>query len=225
MFELTLDKIDGLDAGVKNFYTEKDGKYHLNPVVAGLQTEVSAIRGKNEELLNETKTAKQLRKDAEAAAQVAAEEALKKNGNYKELHESAMKQLAQEREGRTRLERTVSTEKKEAAALKIAVDLADGANVELLSEFIARRLDHVDGGLKVLDRDGKLTISSLDDLKKEFQNDPKYSSLVKGRKASGGGAGGGEKGGSAAKEMPRSEFNKLDPSDRSKFCASGGIPI
>ena len=70
-------------------------------------------------------------------------------------------------------------------AMKLAAEIADGANAELLSEFIGRRLKFHDDGVKVTDNSGNLTVSSLSDLKTEFQNDARYSALLKGNQSSG----------------------------------------
>ncbi|MCY1459625.1 hypothetical protein D9M71_771160 [compost metagenome] len=51
----------------------------------------------------------------------------------------------------------------------------------------------------MLDQAGKLSATTLDELKAEFTNDPAFGPLIAGSKASGGGASGAGKGGGAAK--------------------------
>jgi hypothetical protein len=106
--------------------------------------------------------------------------------------------------------------------MKIAADLAEGSNIDLLSTFIDTRLSFQDGALKVTDGSGNLTISSLDDLKAEFKNDARFASLLKGNQSSGGGATGGNNSGSAAKTKSRAEFTALNPADQMSFMKSGG---
>jgi hypothetical protein len=106
--------------------------------------------------------------------------------------------------------------------MKLAAEIADGANAELLSEFIGRRLKFHDDGVKVTDNSGNLTVSSLSDLKTEFQNDAKYSALLKGNQSSGGGASGGSNSSGATKVRNRAEFEALNPAKRMEFIKSGG---
>ena len=106
--------------------------------------------------------------------------------------------------------------------MKLAADLADGANAELLSEFIGRRLKFHEDGVKVTDVNGNLTVSSFDDLKSEFKNDARYSALLKGNQPSGGGASGGSNSGGATKVRSRAEFEALNPAKRMEFVKSGG---
>jgi hypothetical protein len=106
--------------------------------------------------------------------------------------------------------------------MRIAAELADGSNAELLSDFISRRLKYHEDGVKVTDAQGNLTVSSLDDLKAEFKNNPKYSALLKGNQSSGGGASGGSNSGGAAKVKTRAEFEALNAVRRMEFVKSGG---
>lgn len=45
-----------------------------------------------------------------------------------------------------------------------------------------------EGQVRITDESGKLTVSSLADLQKEFETSPRYASLVRGSQAGGGGA-------------------------------------
>jgi len=120
------------------------------------------------------------------------------------------------------LQGSIATEKKNNAAMKIATELADGSNAELLAEFLGRRLKFTDEGIKVTDAAGNLTVSSMDDLKKEFAGDARYAALLKGNQSSGGGASGGSNGGGAAKVKNRAEFEALNHTDRTAFVKDGG---
>ena len=186
-----------------------------------LAAEIEALRNKNSELLGEVKKYKgdyrslQTKLDDEARAKAEAE------GNYQQLYESseAERQSLQQQIQ----DMTAAGEKREigTASLKIASELAEGANVELLSEFIARRLKINEGEIKVTDEAGNLTVSSLDDLKAEFSGSARFAALIKGSQASGGGAVGGSSGGSATKSMTRAEFEALDPASRMEKMRDG----
>jgi len=194
----------------------------LQAQLADATSQMAAMKAKNDELLTETKQAKNARREAEAAAEAERERIAREKGDYEQLHKSLEDKyngLKGEYEG---LQTSIAVEKKNTAALKIATELADGSNAELLGEFISRRLKFTDDGLKVTDTTGALTVSSLDDLKKEFANDPRYSALLKGNQSSGGGASGGSNGSGAAKEIQRAEFTALDPASKMKFVKDGG---
>ena len=106
-------------------------------------------------------------------------------------------------------------------ALKIASELAEGANIDLLAEFVHRRLKFVENDIKVIDSSGNLTVSSIDDLKREFEGSARFASLIKGRQSSGGGASGGSSGGGASKEISRAEFDALDPVTKARKMREG----
>lgn len=188
-----------------------------------LSSQFNAVKSKNEELLTEAKQAKAKKREAEEAAQREADEKAAAAGNFKQLHESAMQENERLKQEKQDAMAQFSNLQTSLAASKIANQLAEGSNAELLAEFVTRRLKYADGEVKVTNEKGELTISSHDDLIKEFSGDARYSALLKGNQSSGGGANGGaNNGGGAAKEMSRSEFDALDHAARSKFAKDGG---
>jgi hypothetical protein len=194
----------------------------LQKQLADITGQFEAVKAKNEELLSETKASKAAKREAEEAARKAAEEQARKDGDFEQLHassEAARKQLQEQLES---LSKGIAEEKRDAAALKLAGELAEGANIELLATFISGRLKYKDGGIKVTDNAGQLTVSSLADLKAEFQSDARYASLLKGNQSSGGGASGGSSGGGAAKQMSRADFDGLAHNERAEFLKKGG---
>jgi chromosome segregation ATPase len=195
-------------------------------IVDKLTAERDALTGKVNELLGEAKKAKAARRDAEAQA---AEEARKKaeaDGNYQQLFESSEKERSTLQQQLEEMRSNIAKEKVSVEAGRLAAKLAEGENVELLSEFVQRRLKYTDEGIKVTDSNGNLTVSTIDDLAKEFEGSARYASLLKGNKSSGGGASGGAgSGGAAKKTMPRSQFEALDTNARMQFVKSGGRPV
>jgi predicted RNase H-like nuclease (RuvC/YqgF family) len=187
------------------------------PDVTKLMEEVERLRKHTETLLGEKKAEADKRREAEEAARKQAEEKARKENDYEQLHKSSEEKRLELQNQYEELKGSVANEKRSNAAFKIASDIADGANIDILSTFISQRLKYTDDGIKVTDASGNLTVSSLDDLKAEFKNDAKFASLVRGSQASGGGATGGKNSGGAAKEMTRDEFNKLDPQEQSTF--------
>jgi len=200
-------------------------------VIADLQSQLTKVLAKNDELLGETKAAKKAREEAESLAKTSSEDALKKAGDFEQLYKSQLEQNEELKTGLTERDKRDADNNISKEALNIAFTLADnikdGAqNATILSSSIKSRLKFVDGELKVTDKDGNLTVSSLEDLQREFANNPAYSGLLKGNQSSGGGANGdGNKGGGAAKEMARSDFDNLSQSERKKFALNGGKVI
>jgi len=187
-----------------------------------LMSENAAMKAKMDELLTEAKKAKSAKREIEEQSQVERERIAREKGDFEQLHRSSEERYQATVKELESMRANVANEKRNNAAMKVATELADGANAELLSEFISRRLKYHEDGVKVTDSSGDLTVSTLDDLKAEFKNDARYSSLLKGNQSSGGGASGGSNSGGAAKVKSRAEFEALDPASRMSFVKSGG---
>lgn len=190
--------------------------------LTALMAENASMKSKMDELLTEAKRAKQAKRDIEAESTAERERIAKEQGDYQQLHKSAQEKYESTLTELDSLRQGVANEKKNNTALKLAADLADGANAEILSEFIGRRLKFHDDGVKVTDANGSLTVSSFEDLKNEFKNDARYAALLKGNQSSGGGASGGSNSGGATKVRSRAEFEALNPVKRMEFVKSGG---
>lgn len=206
-----LDSLDGVDESVAALYVEKNGKFVLGIDGLPQQEDVSGLKSKVQELLDEKKAADKARKDAEEQARLEREEALRKSGNVEEL-EKSWSEKYNRREAE--LTGTLESERKTLqgqirdltvgrTATEIATALAVPGSAKALLPHIERRLsvDQRDGKptVVVLDAAGKLSAATLDELKAEFTNDPAFGPLIAGSKASGGGAGGAGKGGGAAR--------------------------
>ena len=187
-----------------------------------LTDQFDAIKSKNDELLTETKSAKEAKRKAESDAIAEKDRMAKESGDFESLYKSSSEKLQSTQSSLSELQGRIEKEQKGNAAMKIAADLAEGSNIDLLSTFVNNRIAFKDGELAVTDGKGNLTISSLDELKAEFKNDSKFASLLKGNQSSGGGATGGNNSGSAAKTKSRAEFMALIPADQMKYIKSGG---
>lgn len=219
MLKFQLDTLEGVDESVRAFYTEKEGKYVLG--IEGLpQTEdVTGLKSKVQELLDEKKVADKARKDAEEQARLEREEALRKSGNVEELEKSwSEKYSRREAELAGQLESERNTLQGQIrdltvgrTATEIATTLAIPGSAKALLPHIERRLsvEQRDGKptVVVLDQAGKLSATTLEELKSEFTKDPAFGPLIAGSKASGGGAGGAGNGGGAA--LKRSEMSSV----------------
>ena len=181
---------DALEPALQALYKAQGENYVL--AVEGLpqNEDVEGLKRQNQTLLDEAKEAK--RKAREAQEQLTQKEldAAKARGDYESLYASSEQALAAERQKLADLQAGIERDLTGAAS-KVAALIADGPNAEILAEFLERRLRIVDGQVRVTDASGNLTVSTLEDLGKEFQKEPRYASLVRGSQASGGGAAGG----------------------------------
>jgi hypothetical protein len=211
MLKFQLDSLDGVDEAVRTLYTEKDGKFVLGIEGLPQPEDVSGLKSKVQELLDEKKAADKARKDAEDQARLEREENARKSGNVEELERSwSEKYNRREAELNGTLEQertTLSTQIRDLTVGRTATDIASAlaipGSAKALLPHIERRLsvEQRDGKpvVVVLDAQGKLSAATLDELKAEFANDTAFAPLIAGSKASGGGAGGAGGGGGAAK--------------------------
>jgi chromosome segregation ATPase len=197
----------------------------LQAQIESLTNERDSMKSKMDELLGEAKRAKSQRREAEEAARLAAEEKAKKAGDFEQLHKSSEEARAKLQQELEDLRNGIANEKRSNEAMRIAGGLAEGANAEILSRFIAERLKYTDEGIKVLDESGQLTVSTVEDLTNEFRNNAKFSALLKGNQSSGGSATGGNSSGAAGKTMTRADFDNLSAEKRMEFIKSGGKTV
>ncbi|WP_282352179.1 hypothetical protein [Pseudomonas sp. PS01303] len=225
-YKISKAEYEALDAAMQALYKAMGDDFVL--VVEGLPTgsdDLEGLRNQVQTLLTEKKEEKRKRDAAEAEQRRLQEESQRANGEYEQLYTSSQQALEQER---TRLaELTANIERRDltSAASKVSSSIADGENAEILAEFVQRRLKIVEGQVKVTDASGNLTIASLEDLAKEFQQAPRYAALVRGTQANGGGAAGG-KGGGATKTwdqmtgMERVELRRTNPAEHARMKAA-----
>lgn len=206
-----VDSLEGVDESVKALYVEKDGKFVLGIEGLPQPEDVTGLKTQMATLLSEAKEAKRLKKEAEDLAQAEREEAARKSGDveglerswsdkYNKLQSELGGQLEQERNSLQGQIRDLTVGR---TATDIASSLAIPGSAEALLPHIERRLsvEQRDGKpvVVVLDKEGKLSASTLEELKAEFANNAAFAPLIAGSKASGGGAGGAGNGGGAAK--------------------------
>ena len=218
-----LDSLDGVDESIQTMYIEKEGKFVLNIEGMPQPEDVSGLKSKVEELLGEKKLAEKKAREAEEATRLEREELARKSGNVEELEKSwSEKYNRREAELNGLLEQergTLSTQIRDLTvgrtATDIATTLAIPGSAKALLPHIERRLsvEQRDGKptVVVLDQAGKLSATTVDELKAEFMKDPAFGPLIAGSKASGGGAGGAGSGGGAA--FKRSEMTSEQKRD------------
>lgn len=186
-YQLTAEEYAQLDEAKQALYALQ-GDVYICQIEGIPQEDVSGLKAQLDRLLNEKKTEQEKRRQAEEQARREAEEKAKAEGDYKQLFESSQAKTGEWEQRYTQLQQSIEQRDINLAATRIATAIADGANAEILTEFIARRLKVSDGQVRVTDEAGNLSVGSLTDLQREFETSPRYASLVRGSQAGGGGA-------------------------------------
>lgn len=209
-YQITSEEFAQLDEAKQGLYSQSGDSYTLTVVGLPAQEDVSGLKTQLETLLAEKKSEQAKRRQAEEERAREEAEKLAAEGNYKQLFESSQETSAEWQKKYQALQQQLEQGSISQAATKMATDIADGANAEILAEFITRRLKLVDGQVRVTDAAGNLTVSTADQLKEEFKNEPRWAVLVRGSQSSGGGAA-NPRGGAAKefKDMSESERTAL----------------
>tara|TARA_B100000795_G_scaffold86071_1_gene62589 strand:- start:1 stop:621 length:621 start_codon:yes stop_codon:yes gene_type:complete len=169
-------------------------------VIESSNLEFAAIKAKNEELLGETKKAKQKSRDeAELLAKSQAEKAEKENDHEQLLtiEKSRSEKLAAENAATTiALKEAIegfekSTHQRKVSDYGVSFNPVSAFALSDLSQRLAARTKMVGDDMRVLDSSGELTSLSLEDLKSEISASGEIAHLVRGNQASGGDALGG----------------------------------
>jgi hypothetical protein len=213
-----LDDVEGLSPELKETLQQRIADSFVD------KKEFEAVKAKKEELLGETKKAKEAARQAAEAAERKAQEALEQSGDIqalKKFYEEQLNAKTQELEG-------IKTQTKRQQLASIAAEFVGSKFVDdaIIKKAVTmdfeKRIDMRDGKPVVLDVDGNLTGLSLQDLQNEFLTASVYKPHVIASRASGGGATGGRNGGGAAKVMTKAEFDSLEAKEKMDFMLSKG---
>ena len=188
------------------------------------QESIAKLEAKVAELLGETKAERDKRRAAEEAATKQAEEAARKAGDVEALEKSWSEKLtAREAELKQEMDQRDSWVKELTVgqtATSLAADLAVQGSASVLLPHIKSRLgtDVRDGKptTVVLDKDGKPSAMTINELKNEFANDPAFAPLIVGTKASGPGGVGGKGG------APQMKRGTMTASEKADYIAKHG---
>jgi len=228
MLKLELDTIEGLEDGVKGLYEEKDGKFRLK--VDGLP-DVSGLKKKLDELMDESKAAKRKAKEIEEAAERERAEALAKSGDVESLRKSY-----DEKFGKTKTEYETQIQNYQQqlqkltvgqTATTLAAELAIPGSAPVLLPHIQARLSmEIRDGQPVtvvMSADEKPSAMTIEELKTELSANPAFAPIIAASKAAGGGASGGGNGGGAAKKaVTRARFDSVNAVQRTEHLKAGG---
>jgi DNA repair exonuclease SbcCD ATPase subunit len=171
--------------------------FTADEVRAQIEKETGGLKSKLEELLGETKTAKQKAKELEELQQQEAEARAKEKGEFKELYEKTQLELRAERDARQKERHETIKEKTERAASEIASELTrDTKRAELLRKEISQFAKYTDEGVKF-----EMGGVEVDRAKVMTHISDNYPFLIDGSGASGGGASGSKSNGGAVKKF------------------------
>lgn len=219
-YKVSAESFDTLDDSVKGLYSQGEDGYTLN--VDGVPKEdVSGLKRKIDELLTEKKTVQQKALEAEELARQETAEKLRKANDFEQLYNSSEAERQKAADELATLKANLQQQQVEGQASKVAASLTkDTARANLLSQQISSRLSLVDGEVRVLDTNGNLTVSSVEELTQSIKAE--YPFLVDGSQAAGGGATGGSSGAGDTKQVSRADFDAMDNRKRMSFVKSGG---
>ena len=195
-FLITKAEYDALDPAMQALYKARGDGFQMQ--IEGLpeQEDLSGLKAQVASLLNEKKNAKEAQTAAEKAAQDAADEIARKNGDVAALDASYKTKIDELTAGHTSqlagYQKTISDLTIGATANEIAAKVF-GKNASIMLPHVLNRLslEEADGKptVRVL-KDGQPSAATVEDLQKEFTNNPDYASVVVGSKAGGAPQGG-----------------------------------
>lgn len=158
-----------------------------------IEKETHGLKQKVEELLGESKTAKQRAKELEESQQQAEEERQRQAGEFKTLYEKTQQELEQERATARQFRESIQAKDIEGEAYKLAASLTkDTKRAELLAKEARNFAQYTESGVTF--EVGGVPIEA-GKLAEKLRSD--YPFLVDGSGASGGGASGSSGGGAA----------------------------
>lgn len=163
---------------------QKPQTYTAEEVQALLAKETSGLKAKVDELLGESKSAKQKARELEEAQAAIEEARAKEKGEFKELYEREQKAKAELAEKYDSFAKRIQQKEVEGAALSIASELTrDTKRAELLKEQVSKFARYTDDGVKF-----EMGGVEVDRAKVLAHITDNYPFLVDGSGATGGGA-------------------------------------
>lgn len=186
---------------------------------AQIEAATTGLRAKVDELLGETKTAKQKARELEEAQEAAALERAKEKGEFKELYEREQKSKNELTEKYELTLKTVRQKEIDAATSQLAASQTrDVKRAELLRKELAQYAVHGENGVAFelggVSVDKDKVLAHISDL---------YPFLIDGSGSTGGGAAGNHSSGSAAQAViSRSDFDAMNETNKRAFLSKGG---
>lgn len=191
--KINKDVYDKLSDELKEFYEEKNGSYVLK-LDGGNDDDVGELRRANDRLKQENKDFKKELKELNDKLEDISGIDAKKRGDietleksWKEKLDKTTKELTDKLTGKDTFIRTTLVD---SVATQLATKLCADKSGIILPHIKARLTADLEGETpttKVLDKDGKVSALTIEDLEKEFVANKDFSSIIVGSKASGSG--------------------------------------
>ena len=214
-----IETMDSVDPVFHKEYSKSDsGGYLLNVEGLPKAEEPPELKSALQKERDARKAAEKLIKEKEAEAKTKELEAAKASGDVQALEKSWTDKLNTEKQTYEQqlqsLNGMINNLTVGSTATKLAAELAVQGSADVLLPHIQNRLkvEVVDGNpvVRVLDREGKPSAATVEELKSEFLNNQSFAPIISGTKASGAGhRGAGNSGGAAEDSMM-----KLSPVQR-----------
>lgn len=188
--KITKAEFDKLSDAIKGEYKADGDEYKLD--LDG-DEDVTALKNAKEHEKAARKKAEKELKEAQERLEAIEEEKNKGAGNVEALEKSWKTKLeTKEAEAKAKVDKLTAALTNKiigGEAQKLALELSPKAH-KLLIPFIEKRLQaDLEGDepkMRILDKDGKPSALTLEDLKKEFVDNADFSAIIVGSKATGG---------------------------------------
>lgn len=222
MLAYQIDSLDGLDESIQRLYEQSGDTYTLK--VDGMpkaeNEDLSGLKAKVQQLMDETKAAKQRAREAEEAKAKQFEKTAQEKGEFQSLWEQAQKKLAEKDQELQDFTAKMQQKDIQVAAASVGSQLAktDAKRASVLADYAAKYARH--DGDKVQFLVGGIEVDAaklMEHLRKEFPF------LVDGSGATGGGAVSSRSGGAAQKQISRADFDMMAPDRKMAFVKDGGV--
>lgn len=186
---------------------------------AAVETELTGIKNKNNELLGLHAKDKERLAELEKAQKDAETAREKEKGEFKSLYEKTQAELETERTNALKFRKDVQDKTLEGEAFKLATSLtSDTKRAELLTEKIKQYAKYTDTGVQF-----ELGGVAVDGSKLAEKLRTDYPFLADGSGANGGGANGSGSNANGGKTMKIDAFQALTQDARMAFVKAGGV--
>lgn len=202
--KITKEQYDALPEAIKEHYKGDGAGYVLETDT--VPEDIAPLRNALDRTKEELRQMREAQEERDRQTEQRIRDELRTSGNTTELE----RRLTQERETlRTQLTADVDRRTQQLSrvlvqdrAAALARELSGDAWLVMLPHIQSRLVADLDSDVpacKVVAPDGQPSTLTVEDLKKEFLNNPAFASIIKGVDSSGGGAG-RNKGGNATKK-------------------------
>ena len=177
-------KLEDVDEKLRPLYKEKEGKWFLD--LDGEDDGLAALKNALERTRLDNDALKRERDSALEAAKQKGEDVTSLEASYKGKLAEASKH---ESDALKSLQTALKNATFGQTASELAFKLGGEANAEILKPHIEKRLKmELDGEtpiVRVLDKDGKMSASSITDLENEFRANKAFAAVLTGSRGSG----------------------------------------